>query len=160
MGMMNRLKQYSWVRKGLGLFKQGLSPKALAISITLGVVVGILPLFGLATWIVTFIALSLRINLPLAIFTLYAVSPLHLALFIPFIKLGEWMLSIEETILSFDAIKVAFDQDFFKALYDLSFELAYGVLAWAVLSIPITIILYFSLFLLFTSVERRKKASV
>lgn len=148
--MLVSIRKSAWFRKGRALFKQGLNPRSLALSITLGAVIGILPLFGIATWIVTFLALSLRVNLPLSIFTLYAVSPLHVALFVPFIKLGEWILSIEESILSLEAIKFAFKQDFFTALYDLSFELAYGVLAWAILAIPIALCLYFILLLVFT----------
>ena len=158
--MIERINKYSWVRKGLALFKQGLSPRALALSITLGVVIGILPLFGIATWIVTFLAVSLRVNLPITIFTLYAVSPLHLILFLPFIKLGEWLLSIDATIISLDAIHLAFKTDFFKALYDLSFELAYGVLAWAILAIPIAAIVYFMLWTIFSYYEGIKKRKV
>lgn len=127
------------------LFRQGLAPRELALSIVIGALIGILPLFGVAAFIIAFIAIVLRLNLPIALFITYAVTPIHLFLFIPFIRIGETVFSVEPSWLSFADIKASFQADYLLALQQLSFQLVCGVAGWFLVAIPIAILFYFIL---------------
>lgn len=125
------------------LFMQGLTPNQLSLSMTLGILIGILPLFGVATIAVTAIAIYLRINLPLAVFMSYVVTPIHLILFIPFIRLGEWITASTPSQLTLQALIQTFEQDYWDALTFMVGQLSCGVLGWGVAGIPGAVIFYF-----------------
>ena len=144
-------KYRMWKSRFIYLLKQGLSPKKLALSITFGILIGIVPLFGVSTMAVTGIAFLLRLNAPLAIFINYAVSPIHLLLVIPYIRMGEWLLAVKHSMLTVDSIITSFQEGFFHAMGDLSFYLACGVFGWFISIIPLFIILYVLLSKLFAS---------
>lgn len=80
------------------------SPEKKALSISLGVLVGLSPLWGFHTVIVIFLAILLKLNKVIAI----AFSNVSLPPFIPFIifsglKIGSWILG-EEFVLSFTEV--------------------------------------------------------
>lgn len=75
----------SLVRK---IFCQGITPPQLALTIALGVAIGILPLPWGATPLCALLALWLRLNQGVIQAVNYLVYPLQLALFIPFSSLG------------------------------------------------------------------------
>ena len=59
----------AWLRRRivdpiLGLLRQGLAPGQLALSLAFGFGVGIFPVLGVSTPMLTLIALGLRLNLP------------------------------------------------------------------------------------------------
>lgn len=139
---MTRWRQNKWLQKVLELFRQGLTPKELALSISVGALVGVLPLFGVSTIITTALAIRLKFNLPLALFFTYAVGPIHLLLFIPFIRIGESIYHIKHELLSIDTIRSAFRADYMEAIKDLGLELTCGVTGWSIAAIPAAFVLY------------------
>jgi uncharacterized protein (DUF2062 family) len=152
-------KQKYWLERTKLVFKQGLTPRQLALSITIGSVVGIMPFFGISTAIVAGLAIYLRLNIPIAIFMTYAVSPFHVLLFIPFIKLGEKIFGVRETLMSIDAIKDAFKADYLAALNNLTLEIVYGLVAWVIIAGPLTLILYGILYAVFNILDKTKNTS-
>lgn len=122
--------------------KQGLSPRSLAISITIGMLLGLLPLLGIGTPLLGVIAWGFRLNLPIMLSVSYLVLPLQLILILPFIKTGEWMFGVEHSLLSLAEFQAAFDASFFNALAQLSTEIGYGVLAWGVICIPLSFLFF------------------
>ena len=136
------LKKYRWVRKARIIFRQGLTPRELALSIVIGAFIGIMPVFGVAAFIIGLIALVFRLNLPIAIFVTYAITPIHLALFIPFIRLGESILGVKHSFLTLLEVKEAFQADYIIALQQLSFQIICGMVGWFVAGIPIASILF------------------
>jgi uncharacterized protein (DUF2062 family) len=62
------------------------------MSIAAAAAFGVIPMFGVTTIAITCLALYLRFNLPLALFVTYAMGPIHLLLFIPFIRVGEFIM--------------------------------------------------------------------
>ena len=66
----------------------GVTPRRLAWSLALGIVIGINPSVGLTTLIVVLLAWTLGLNQVASQIGAHAVAPLHLLLFIPFIQLG------------------------------------------------------------------------
>ena len=69
------------------LFKQGLTPVQLAMTITMAVLVSLFPIFGITTIVLTAIALPMRLNLPIMIVLSYIIEPLKILLLIPWMKI-------------------------------------------------------------------------
>lgn len=99
-------------------------------------------MFGISTPAVSGLAVYLRLNLPLAIFSTYIVSPLHILLVIPFMKFGASLLKVDYSMINLSLITEAFQDNIFLAFKDLSFYFLYGLLAWALLAIPAAFVLY------------------
>jgi uncharacterized protein (DUF2062 family) len=72
----------------LRLLRGGVTPRRLAWSLALGIVVGINPSVGLTTLVVVMLAWTLGLNQVASQIGVHAVAPLHLLLFVPFIELG------------------------------------------------------------------------
>lgn len=73
----------------LALLRQGLSPRELSLSLSFGAGIGIFPVLGVSTPLLTVIALWMRLNLPAIQLVNYLASPLQLLLIIPFVRVGE-----------------------------------------------------------------------
>lgn len=67
---------------------QGISPQRLALTLSLGFVLGCLPLVGLTTALCAMIALAFRLNQPAIQAANYAAMPFQVALLVPFMRLG------------------------------------------------------------------------
>jgi len=125
------------------LLTQGLSPHEIGLSVAFAVFWGVIPVFGVATPMITFLAIRYKLNVPIAIFVTYVLSPLHVGLFIPFIHAGEWLLGQEHLAITFEAIREGFSQDILETLADRGWQLSYGLLAWLVIMLPISIASYY-----------------
>jgi uncharacterized protein (DUF2062 family) len=80
-------------RKAVLWLGQGISPRRLAVTLALGFAVGCIPVVGIPTVLCAGIALALRLNLPAIQVANYAAMPLQLALIVPFVRFGRWMVS-------------------------------------------------------------------
>jgi uncharacterized protein (DUF2062 family) len=69
----------------------GVTPRRLAWSLALGVVVGINPTVGLTTLAVVVLAWVFGLNHIASQIGSYAVAPLHLLMFLPFIEVGVYL---------------------------------------------------------------------
>ena len=76
------------LRPLLRLLRGGITPRRLAWSLALGIVLGINPSVGLTTLIVILIAWIFGLNQIASQIGVHATAPVHLLLFIPFIQLG------------------------------------------------------------------------
>ena len=72
----------------LQLLRGGITPRRLAWSLALGIVVGINPSVGLTTLLVITLAWVFGLNQVASQIGVHAVAPLHLLLFVPFIEVG------------------------------------------------------------------------
>ena len=71
---------------------QGLSGDSIAIILAIGIVLGTFPMYGVPTVFCVLAARVLRLNAPALQLVNQLVSPLRLALLIPFARLGERIL--------------------------------------------------------------------
>jgi uncharacterized protein (DUF2062 family) len=71
---------------------QGISPRRLALTLALGFAVGCIPVVGIPTVLCAAIALALRLNLPAIQAANYVAMPLQLALIVPFVRMGRWLV--------------------------------------------------------------------
>jgi uncharacterized protein (DUF2062 family) len=69
-------------------FRQGVSPRRLALTLALGFAVGCIPIVGIPTVLCAALAFGLRLNLPAIQAANYAAMPFQLALIVPFVRLG------------------------------------------------------------------------
>lgn len=71
--------------------RQGVAPGPLALTVALGLVVGIVPVLGVTTVACGLLAVWLRLNQPVIQLVNYLVYPLQIALLLPFLRAGEWL---------------------------------------------------------------------
>ena len=79
------------LRPLLRVLRGGVTPKRLAWSLALGMVVGINPSVGLATLLVVIVASAFGLSKLASLIGVHVVTPLHLLLFIPFIQIGVYL---------------------------------------------------------------------
>src|ERR1700679_2600498 len=75
----------------IDLLKQGVTPEKIALTVALGVSLGVTPVIGSTTMLCTLAAVSLRLNLPAILVVNGAVYPLQLILLVPFLRAGAWL---------------------------------------------------------------------
>ncbi len=68
-----------------------MAPESIALSVALGVVLGVFPVFGCPTIFCALAALALGLNLPAIQAVNYLAYPLQFILLVPFIRLGGWL---------------------------------------------------------------------
>ena len=76
------------VRPLLDLLRQGVTPEKIALSVTLGVMLGVFPVLGSTTALCALAAFAWQLSLPAIQIANYFVYPLQLALLIPFFRAG------------------------------------------------------------------------
>lgn len=76
------------LRPLLRQLRGGVTPRRLAWSLALGIVIGINPSIGLTTFLVIMLAWTFGLNQIASQVGAHAMTPLHLLLFLPFIELG------------------------------------------------------------------------
>ncbi|MBE0422352.1 MAG: DUF2062 domain-containing protein [Lutibacter sp.] len=132
----NALKNHKYTLKVKEIFTQGISLKEIILSAALGSLIGIMPILGVATILITFLTLRFKLNIAVAVVFTYIVAPLQALLFIPFIHLGEKAVGIKHTLLTFDAIKNSFYNNIFVTIKDLWLEIVCGLMGWSVIAVP------------------------
>lgn len=133
----------------MGFLKAGISPAQLAVAFALGMVVGIIPLLGSTTLICTLLAFALRLNLPVLQLANYTVFPLQLLLFIPFFQMGGYLFEPLEIPLSVTQLSEMLQADFLGAIQLFWFANLQALLVWLLLAVPLYLLLYGILLLVF-----------
>jgi len=91
------------------LLRQGITPEKIALSLAIGICLGVFPALGSTTALCALAAIVFRLNLPAIQLVNYLVYPLQLALIIPFIRFGEVLFGAPHASLSltiiFESIK-------------------------------------------------------
>ena len=124
--------------------KKGISPRKLAISLTLGISIGLIPLYGVSTLIITFLAFALKLDLVVMQAVHYVVHPIQIALFIPFFKLGNLFFSTVTEEITFKGFMLQIKADFWTTLAELWKANLSAILVWGILAIPLSYLLYFT----------------
>lgn len=127
----------------IGFLQSGITPKKLALTCALGVVIGILPIWGITTLLCFLVAAIFRVNVVVLQLVHYFVYPIQLLLIIPFIKLGTYLFNVNPMPYALAELQARFTADFWGELKQVGVALMLGVGVWAVASIPIFAIIYF-----------------
>jgi len=121
------------------LFKQGLSAKKVAQSILFAILIGIIPILGVSTFLITMLSVKWKLNLPILIAVSYIMWPVQMVLIIPFIRIGATIFGVPQSNHSIDEIVLSFQNSFFNTLSNLSFELLCGFGGWLLTAVPVAI---------------------
>jgi uncharacterized protein (DUF2062 family) len=122
--------------------KQGVTPEKLALSLSLGITVGIIPLYGLTSLLVTLIALGFRLNFAITHAVHYVVHPLQIILIIPFLKLGKIFYGNSLLPFSIKNIIHMLNTDLWGTLSNFWIAYLSAFLIWLIISGPLFLLLY------------------
>lgn len=128
------------------LLKEGISIERLSVSLALGVTVGLIPLYGITTILVGFLAFSLRLNFIAMQVAHYIVHPIQIALLVPFLKLGDSVIKTSTVNFTVHQYITLFKMDFWGTLREFWLINLSAIGIWFILSIPLSIGLYFLIF--------------
>lgn len=137
------------------VLSQGISPRKLALTCALGVVLGIFPVWGVSTWMCLGLAIMLRLNVIIIQLVNYLFFPLQLALILPFIKFGTWIFDLKPFPYDSAELMTMFQADFLLVLKEAGLSLTVGIGIWAVLAIPLFFIIFFLGHFVFSRWNRR-----
>lgn len=130
----------------VGQLRQGITPEKIALTMALGIVIGIFPILGATTALCGLAAWRLKLNQPIIQLTNYAMSPIHLALLLPFYRAGETLFQQTHVpIFSVLELIERFEQGPLQFMADYGMVALYGISVWALLAAPLTAALYFLL---------------
>jgi uncharacterized protein (DUF2062 family) len=107
----------------------GCSREKLALILTIGMVLGTFPIFGCPTVLCLIAALALRLNVAALQLVNQLSSPLQIALLVPFAQIG-WRIEVAPGD---------------PALWKFSAMALQAVTGWLLLSVPLGVVLYFTL---------------
>jgi uncharacterized protein (DUF2062 family) len=129
----------NWLRRKLvepliALLVQGISPSRLALCVSIGVVVGNIPILGVSTLLCSLIAIVFRLNLPAIQLVQAAMAPTQLLLIIPFVRLGEWLTGAPKQVLSIKAGLALIAQGVWHAVVVLKDAIVHAGIAWLLLT--------------------------
>lgn len=114
----------------LGLLRQGLAPRDLALCLALGAGVGMFPVLGVSTPALTIIALWRRLNLAAIQLVSWLVGPVQLLLIIPFMRLGERVLGVAPQPLTIEAGMAILADGVLQAIVTLWDAIVHAALGW------------------------------
>lgn len=129
------------------LLRQGVTPEKLALSVALGVILGLFPVLGTTTALCAIAALVLRLNLPAIQLVNYIVYPAQIALLIPFFRLGECIFRAPRLPLSVVQVAGMFRANYWQAMRFLWVSMCHAVVAWCLLA-PLGLALLYGVLLL------------
>jgi len=122
---------------------RGISPEKLSWTIALGVTLGIFPIMG-STSLVCFIAgYFLKLNQAILHLFKTLTYPLHLALILVFIRLGQHLNGVPPIKFSIPQMLAQFKDDPAQFARDFGVAALHGIEAWALAAIFLIPLLYF-----------------
>jgi uncharacterized protein (DUF2062 family) len=156
---MNKITGYFKLRlinPLLNFLIQGITPEKLSLAIVFGIILGIFPVLGTTTILCTAVALYLRLNMAAIQLVNYFVYPLQLIFFIPFIRLGELIFGQSPIPFSVAQIMEMIESDLLGTMRDLWVANLMGVVAWLLISIALSPIIYFITLRIFKKINQEK----
>jgi uncharacterized protein (DUF2062 family) len=122
------------VRPVLDLLHQGTKPEEIALSIAVGLMLGIFPALGSTTLLCFLAALIFRLNLPAIQLVNYVVYPMQLSLLLPFIRAGEFLFRSPRVALSLVQIVAMIKASAWHAMKLLWISTIQAIVVWALIA--------------------------
>jgi len=144
----SRLKRF-WQERVVALvvaqFTQGFTPQKIALTITLGAILGIFPILGATTALCAIAGLWFKLNQPVIQLVNYLLSPVQLALILVFVRIGEWMTRAQPVSFSIPELFQKFHESPVKFMHEFGMTGVHAILAWLVIAPFLTALIYFLL---------------
>jgi uncharacterized protein (DUF2062 family) len=150
---------HRWLKPFVDLLKQGMSPEKIALTIALGVVLGVTPVLGSTTILCTGAALLLRLNLPAIQLVNGVTYPLQFVMLIPFYRLGAWMFRADASTVSLQRVAALIRVGVWHTIQTLWVVTIHALAAWLLFGSMAVGLLYVILATLLRMAWRRISAS-
>ena len=124
---------------------QGVTPEKVALSIALGISLGVFPVLGTTTALCAIAAIRLKLNQPIIQLVNWLVYPLQLALLLIFVRIGEWITHAPPVLFSIPELIQTFHESPVKFLQEFGASLVQGLVAWLFIAPVVTAIIFFAL---------------
>jgi uncharacterized protein (DUF2062 family) len=134
-----------WLEPFVNLLKQGISPEKLALTIALGIILGVTPVIGSTTMLCTVAAFALRLNLPAIQLVNGVVYPLQFVLLIPYYRLGAWMFRADASSISLGGVLELIKVGVLHAIQTLWVVTIHALAAWLLSGALAVFLLYLAL---------------
>ncbi len=136
--MLSGEKQGWWrrwvVAPVIGQLSCGITPERLSWAIAAGIVLGVFPVLGTTTLICLFAGWAFRLNQPVLHVFSNLVYPLHLALIVVFIHMGEHLFNVPRLSFSLPELLERFKESPLQFCRDFGVAAFHGVVAWMVVA--------------------------
>src|SRR5260370_32178811 len=135
---------------------QGISPRRLAFTLSVGFVLGCIPVVGIPTGLCAMVALAFRLNQPAIQAANYAAMPFQVALIVPFVRLGGKLTpalahpALDLSALARSPVQLVMHSSA-QLLQQFGILAGQALLAWLLLAVPVAVVLSLTL----TGVLRR-----
>lgn len=126
----------------LDLLRQGTAPEKIALSIALGITLGVVPVLGSTSILCFLAAIVFRLNVPAIQLVNFLVYPLQFALLIPFIRMGEWIFAAQPITISAAQVVNLIRADVWNAIAMLWTATIHALAVWLVLGSLASLFLY------------------
>ena len=133
---------HGWLKPFIQLLRQGVSPEKIALTIALGIILGVTPVLGSTLLLCVLAANVLRLNLPAIQFVNGVVYPLQFLLLIPFYRLGAWMFGADASTISLQGVVALIRTGVGHAVRTLWVVTMHAMVAWLALGAVASAILY------------------
>ncbi len=138
---------------------QGISPRRLALTLSVGFVLGCIPVVGIPTGLCLLVALAFRLNQPAIQAANYAAMPFQVALIVPLVRLGGKLTpNLPHSRIDLSAFAHSpfqmMTHSSNQILEQLGILAGQALLAWLLLAVPVAAVLT----LMLTGVLRRVPA--
>ena len=118
----------------LAQLRQGVTPRELALSLALGIVIGLVPVLGVSTALCALAALVLRLNMPAIQLVNYLLTPMQLLLIIPWLRFGERLARAPRFPVTLESGLALLSHGVIKAVTLLATAIVHATLGWIVLA--------------------------
>lgn len=127
----------------LGLLKKDITPEKLALTVSVGFILAVFPVFGTTTILCVIFAFIFRLNHAAIQIVNYAVYPLWAILLLPFYKIGGVLFQSSVINLSVEKIVTLFRTDIWEFIQSIGVATLYAIAAWALICPFVAAVLYF-----------------
>jgi len=129
----------------VALLRQGVTPAELALSLSLGTAIGLIPILGVATALCALAAVFFRLNMPAIQLVNYLLTPLQLILIIPLLRFGELLVNAPRFPVTLESGLALLSHGAIDAVQVLATAIAHATLGWIVLA-PLAVFALFRIF--------------
>jgi uncharacterized protein (DUF2062 family) len=119
----------------LSQLRQGITPEKIALTLALGLVLGVFPVLGSSTLLCAIAGIALRLNQPIIQAVNYVVYPAQLVLLIPFYRAGEDLFGTPHVpIFSVVELLQRFRDGPLQFVVDYGMVALYGITVWCLVA--------------------------
>ena len=144
----SRLKKF-WQERVVALivaqFTQGFTPQKIALTIALGLNLGVFPILGSTTLLCALAAFCLKLNQPVIQLVNWLAYPLQFMLLLGFVRIGEWLMRAPPVPFSIPELLHKFNESPGKFMHEFGMTGVHGIVAWLLIAPFVAALIYFLL---------------